>query len=64
LHGNRLRILLPVEGIDLRELEYDLVRQALARVGNNQSQAAKLLNMSRDSLRYRLKSGRLDSTQR
>ncbi len=51
--GNN-HIVLPNEGLDLHELENDLLRQALARTGNNQTQAAKLLNLSRDALRYRL----------
>jgi len=45
---------LPPKGIDLRELENNLVRQALARTHNNQTQAAKLLHLSRDAFRYRL----------
>jgi len=48
---------LPPEGFDfdkLRKLEGQLLRQALARTNNNQTQAAKLLNLSRDRLRYRL----------
>ncbi|HNQ24906.1 MAG TPA: sigma-54 dependent transcriptional regulator [Phycisphaerae bacterium] len=45
---------LPPGGIDFRELENQLIRQALARTNNNQTQAAKLLNLSRDALRYRL----------
>ena len=45
---------LPPGGIDFRELENQLIRQALARTDNNQTQAAKLLNLSRDALRYRL----------
>ena len=38
----------------LRRLESHLLRQALERTHNNQTQAAKLLNLSRDRLRYRL----------
>jgi DNA-binding protein Fis len=48
---------LPPEGFDfdkLRRLESHLLRQALERTNNNQTQAAKLLNLSRDRLRYRL----------
>jgi two-component system response regulator AtoC len=47
-------ITLPVGGISLQELEESLVRQALARTGNNQTKAARLLNLSRDQLRYRM----------
>lgn len=45
---------LPAEGIDLHQLEANLVRQALARTSNNQTHAAKLLGLSRDAFRYRL----------
>jgi DNA-binding NtrC family response regulator len=48
---------LPPEGFDfdkLRRLESHLLRQALERTNSNQTQAAKLLNLSRDRLRYRL----------
>ncbi len=47
-------IVLPPGGLDLRELENNLIRQALARTNNNQTQAAKLLSLSRDAFRYRL----------
>lgn len=48
---------LPPEGVDfekLQELECNLLKQALERCDNNQTQAARLLNLSRDRLRYRL----------
>jgi DNA-binding NtrC family response regulator len=45
---------LPPGGIPLRELENSLIQQALARANNNQTQAAKLLHLSRDAFRYRL----------
>lgn len=45
---------LPPGGLNFRELENSLIRQALARTNNNQTQAAKLLNLSRDAFRYRL----------
>ncbi len=46
--------LLPPDGIDLREFENQLIRQAMARANNNQTKAAMLLNLKRDALRYRL----------
>jgi len=49
---------LPSEGFDLARLnllEEQLLRQALERTRNNQVQAAQLLNVSRDRLRYRLR---------
>jgi two-component system response regulator AtoC len=45
---------LPVGGVDLQEVEEQLVRQALQRANNNQSKAARLLHISRDQLRYRM----------
>jgi len=45
---------LPEDGLDMEELERDLVRQALERSGGVQSQAAQLLGMTRDQIRYRI----------
>ena len=42
------------------ELEKDLVVQALARTGNNQTRAARLLGMTRDQIRYRVEKFGLD----
>jgi DNA-binding NtrC family response regulator len=49
------RLILPEKGISLDEVEKDLIRQALDRAGSNQTKAAKLLNMSYDTLRYQIK---------
>ena len=46
---------LPVEGVRLEEVERDLVRQALEATGGNQVRAARLLGISRDALRTRMK---------
>ncbi len=54
------RFVLPESGISLEELEKDLIIQALERTGNNKAQAAKLLGVSYDSLRYQLKKFGLD----
>ncbi len=45
---------LPPGGVDLEELERDLVVQALRRTGGNQTQAARLLHLNRDQIRYRI----------
>jgi DNA-binding NtrC family response regulator len=45
---------LPEAGLDLAQLERSLVGQALARAAGNRTRAARLLNISRDQLRYRL----------
>lgn len=42
---------LPVKGIGLEELENDMVRQALERTGNNQTEAARLLGVTRAKFR-------------
>ncbi len=46
---------LPEEGINLEQLESDIIRQALERARGNKSRAARLLGISRDTLLYRLK---------
>ncbi|MBN1510539.1 MAG: sigma-54-dependent Fis family transcriptional regulator [Phycisphaerae bacterium] len=45
---------LPTGGVDLDKVEEQLVRQALHRTAGNQTQAARLLTLSRDQLRYRM----------
>ncbi|MGE5345992.1 MAG: sigma-54-dependent transcriptional regulator [Acidithiobacillales bacterium] len=45
---------LPPGGIDLEELERDLLVQALQRTSGNQTQAARLLHLNRDQIRYRI----------
>ena len=46
---------LPRQGIVLEELENDLVRQAMAMAGDNQTAAAKLLGLSRAKFRVLMK---------
>lgn len=46
---------LPVEGIPLESVEFELVRQAFERTNGNLTRAAKLLDISRDQLRYKLR---------
>jgi transcriptional regulator with PAS, ATPase and Fis domain len=45
---------IPPEGISLEKVEEELVRQALKITKGNQTKAAKLLDISRDALRYRM----------
>jgi DNA-binding NtrC family response regulator len=47
-------IRIPPEGISLEKVEEALVRQALKMTNGNQTKAAKLLDISRDALRYRM----------
>jgi DNA-binding NtrC family response regulator len=49
------RFELPDSGIDIEELEKKLISQALAKAKSNKTLAAKLLNISYDSLRYQVK---------
>ena len=42
------------EGLTLDEYERDLIREALRRADGNKSQAARLLGLTRNALRYRL----------
>lgn len=49
------RCILPDNGISLEELEKDLIMQALERAGDNKALAARLLNLSYDSLRYQVR---------
>ena len=53
--GNACGITLPPNGIPLEMVELELAKQAMARTGGNLTQAAKLLDISRDQLRYKLK---------
>jgi transcriptional regulator with PAS, ATPase and Fis domain len=53
------RLILPEKGISLDEVEKDLIKQALEKVGNNQTKAAKLLNISYDRVRYQVKKFKL-----
>ncbi len=49
------RFLLPEAGISLEDLERDIIFQALERTKHNKAQAAKLLNITYDTLRYQVK---------
>ena len=61
LHTSRLRsdapsagFTLPPEGVNLEDVEKNLVVQALDRVHGNQTRAAALLGLHRDQIRYRI----------
>jgi two-component system response regulator AtoC len=45
----------PLEGLVLDQVERKLIAEAMERASGNQSKAARLLGVSRDTLRYRLK---------
>ncbi len=45
---------IPPGGLDIEEVERELIRQALDLAKWNQTRAARLLNLTRDALRYRM----------
>jgi len=47
-------ISLPQTGLDIELVEKELIRQALEQTKWNQTRAARLLNLTRDALRYRM----------
>jgi transcriptional regulator with PAS, ATPase and Fis domain len=49
------RIALPDKGLSLDDVERNLILQALDKSGGNKTQAAKLLGITYDSLRYQIK---------
>lgn len=49
------RLVLPEGGTSLEEVERCLVELAMKQANNNQTHAARLLDISRDALRYKLK---------
>ncbi len=51
---SRERWEVPPEGIDLEAVEKQLIQSALERAGGNKTRAARLLGLTRDTLRYRL----------
>jgi two-component system response regulator AtoC len=53
---------LPAGGVDLEQLERNLVVQALRRSGGNQTRAAALLGLNRDQIRYRIEKFHLTLT--
>lgn len=55
---------LPEGGVNLEEVERDLIRQALERTGGNQTQAARLLGITRHTLLYRIDKYGLKGSER
>jgi DNA-binding NtrC family response regulator len=49
-----VEFVLPPEGVKLEEVERQLLVQALERAAGNQTQAAQLLGINRDQVRYRI----------
>ncbi len=53
--GGRAPMTIPDEGLSLEENERQLLIRALEKTGGNQTQAARLLRITRDTLRYKMK---------
>ena len=53
--GSGSTFALPADGVSLEQVEFDLARQAIERTHGNLTRAAKLLDISRDQLRYKLR---------
>jgi len=49
------RLYIPQGGTSLEEVEHSMVELAMSQANGNQTNAAKLLDISRDALRYKLK---------
>jgi transcriptional regulator with PAS, ATPase and Fis domain len=55
-NGRKLpRLYIPEGGTSLEEVEHSMVELAMNQANGNQTNAAKLLDISRDALRYKLK---------
>jgi transcriptional regulator with PAS, ATPase and Fis domain len=55
---------LPATGLNLDDVERDLVVQALTRTGWNQARAAKLLGVNRDQIHYRIEKYKIKADSR
>jgi transcriptional regulator with GAF, ATPase, and Fis domain len=57
--GSSVLFRLPAEGVNLEDVERQLLVQALDRAAGNQTQAGHLLGINRDQVRYRIEKFRL-----
>ncbi|MFA5970873.1 MAG: sigma-54 dependent transcriptional regulator [Lentimicrobiaceae bacterium] len=48
-------IIFPLNGLSLYDIEKQIIKQALHKTDNNQTQSSKLLGITRDTLRYKVK---------
>jgi transcriptional regulator of acetoin/glycerol metabolism len=56
-----VRVELPPDGVSFEVLERAILERAMAMADGNVSRAARLLDLSRDTLRYRLRKHGLES---
>lgn len=54
VHAPQAPLAIPPGGLDIEQVEKELIRQALDITKWNQTKAARLLNITRDALRYRM----------
>jgi DNA-binding NtrC family response regulator len=54
-------VAIPEGGVDIENIEKELLKKALLMAKGNQSKAARLLNLGRDAFRYRIQKFGLDS---
>jgi DNA-binding NtrC family response regulator len=52
---DHFQIKIPSKGVNMEEVERELIRIAMRHCNNNASAAARFLRMTRETLRYRLK---------
>ncbi len=53
-HPEKTFLSLPPEGVSLKDIEKNLIIQALEKTNYNQTKAARLIGISRDALRYKM----------
>ena len=53
--GNAIGMAIPADGLSLEDNERSLLVRALEKTDGNQTQAARLLRITRDTLRYKMK---------
>ena len=53
--GNTIGMAIPADGLSLEDNERSLLVRALEKTDGNQTQAARLLRITRDTLRYKMK---------
>ena len=53
--GGNAVFALPADGVSLEQVEFELAKQAIERTHGNLTRASKLLDISRDQLRYKLR---------
>ncbi|MBN1153552.1 sigma-54-dependent Fis family transcriptional regulator [candidate division KSB1 bacterium] len=58
-HATADELTIPDEGLSIAHMEKKLLQQALMKSGGNQTRAAKLLGLSLDTFRYRMKKYKL-----